>query len=140
MNPPSYPSRSTMLTAETLGPEWDIAAYTREFPFPADALVYAKKSGRARQLIPITLEHETKEFAFQHAGARTTDKTPTGILKTISYAGLITMNTAFGNWGSIYVTRDNGAHWTTGYELRRFHAMRHMRERIPSVRLDMPAA
>jgi hypothetical protein len=139
MNPPSYPSRSTTLHAETLGDEWHIAEYTPAFPFPVGAQVYAKQRGRARHLIPIPLDHETKEFAFQHAGARTTDKTPTGILKTISYAGLITMNTAFGNWGSIYVTLDNGTHWVTGYELRRFHALRNMKERVTSVRLDMPA-
>jgi hypothetical protein len=49
------------------------------------------------------------------------------------------MNAAFRNWGSIYVTLDNGAHWVTGYELRRFHALSNMKERIPSVRLDIPA-
>ena len=137
---PSYPSRSTTLRAETLGDEWHIAQYTPAFPFPVGAQVYAKQRGRERILIPILLDHNNKEFGFQHAGARTTDKTPTGILKTISARGLITINTAFGNWGSIYVTLDNGTHWVTGYELRRFHALRNMKERIPSVRLDMPAA
>ena len=132
-----------MLRAEALGPEWHTAEYNRAFPFPADAQVYTKQHGRGRVLIPIQLDHVNKEFVYAPEGReRTPANTPTGILRVIARTtGLITEGDASSrNWGGIYVTRDNGASWTTGYQLRRYHAMRHMKERTVTVRRDMPAA
>jgi hypothetical protein len=141
----SYPSEarnhSNLLTAETLGDEWRTVAYDREFPFPAGARVATKQHGRGRQLIEIGLDADEKKFVFQHAGERTTCDTPTSILRVIAQTTrLITEGDASSrNWGGIFVTLDNGAHWVKGYELRRFHALRHMRERNVTVRRDMPA-
>jgi len=142
----SYPSEarnhSNLLTVETLGDEWHTATYKPEFPFPVGARVATKQHGRGRQLIEIDLDDHNEEFVFEHAGVRATAKTPTTILRAIARnTRLITEGDASSrNWRGVFVTLDDGAHWVTGYELRRFHALRNMKERVPSVRLDMPAA
>ena len=140
----AYPSEArnngNLLTVETLGDEWHTATYKPEFPFPVGARVATKQHGRTRQLIEIELDADNEEFVFEHAGVRATAKTPTTIMRAIARnTRLITEGDASSrNWRGVFITLDDGAHWVTGYELRRFHALRNMKERIVTVRRDMP--